>query len=103
MYKQAGAHQAAYELAINYLAPEAVLREDLDFLEDLFTKLDESLIPEFSVGGQVTYSIPSGTATAGSAGATLLPNNLWIRADVGSYIPYKCEVKDMFSLQIGGA
>ena len=60
MYKQAGAHQAAYELAINYLAPEAVLREDLDFLEDLFTKLDESLIPEFSVGGQVTYSIPSG-------------------------------------------
>lgn len=53
LYRQANAHQAAYELAINYLAPEAILREDLDLLEDLFARLDESLIPDFSVGGQV--------------------------------------------------
>jgi nuclear pore complex protein Nup98-Nup96 len=54
LYKQANAHQAAYELAVTYLAPDAVLREDLDLLEDLFSKLDESLIPDFSVGGQVS-------------------------------------------------
>ncbi|KAI5123241.1 hypothetical protein M0805_001330 [Coniferiporia weirii] len=34
-----------------------------------------------STSGGVTSSIPSGTATAGPTGATLLTNNLWVRAD----------------------
>ena len=43
----------AHELAITYLAPEAVLRDDLDLLSNLFTVLDESLVEDFGVGGQV--------------------------------------------------
>lgn len=46
-------HRTAHELAIAYLAPEAILRDDLDLLANLFAALDETLIDDFSVGGQV--------------------------------------------------
>lgn len=53
LYTRARVHKMAHELAITYLAPEAVLRDDLDLLSNLFTVLDESLVEDFGVGGQV--------------------------------------------------
>lgn len=53
LYSSARSHRTAHELALNYLAPEAVLKEDLQMLSDLFSDLDASLIEDFAVGGQV--------------------------------------------------
>ncbi|THH11598.1 hypothetical protein EW145_g550 [Phellinidium pouzarii] len=53
LYTQAGVHRAAHELAITYLAPIAILRDDLDLLSSLFTVLDKSKIDDFGVGGQL--------------------------------------------------
>lgn len=53
MFTSAKEHRAAHELAITYLAPEAILRDDLDLLSNLFTVLDENLVEDFGVGGQV--------------------------------------------------
>lgn len=48
-------HRIAHELAITYLAPEAILRDELDVLAKLFTSLDEKLIDDFGIGGQVRH------------------------------------------------
>ncbi|EJD03515.1 uncharacterized protein FOMMEDRAFT_83835 [Fomitiporia mediterranea MF3/22] len=53
LYRDAMAHRAAHELAITYLAPEAVLRDELGVLKRLFASLDASLIDDFGVGGQL--------------------------------------------------
>ena len=46
----------AHELAITYLAPEAVLRDELELLAKLFRSLDPTLVDDFGVGGQVRTS-----------------------------------------------
>ena len=53
LFTRAKVHQRAHDLAISYLAPEAILRDDLDLLSNLFAPLDKSLITDFNVGGQV--------------------------------------------------
>ena len=55
LYASARAHRTAHELAINFLAPEAILKDDLNTLSDLFSELDASLIEDFAVGGQVRF------------------------------------------------
>ena len=62
LYASARAHRTAHELAINFLAPEAVLKDDLQTLSDLFSDLDASLIEDFAVGGQVRV-LPNAIAT----------------------------------------
>lgn len=58
LFTQARIHQRAHDLAISYLAPEAVLRDDLELLSSLFASLDKNLITDFNVGGQVgSYAI----------------------------------------------
>lgn len=56
LYASARTHRTAHELAINFLAPEAVLKDDLQALSDLFSELDAGLIEDFTVGGQVSFS-----------------------------------------------
>ena len=56
LYIRAKAHQMAHELAITYLAPEAVLRDELELLAKLFRSLDPTLVDDFGVGGQVRTS-----------------------------------------------
>ena len=53
LFTKAREHRTAHELAVTFLAPEAILRNDLDLLSGLFTALDPSLIDDYSVGGQV--------------------------------------------------
>ena len=53
LYIRAKEHYTAHDLAITYLAPEAILRDDLELLSSLFTGLDENLVEDFGVGGQV--------------------------------------------------
>ncbi|KAI5121845.1 hypothetical protein M0805_003278 [Coniferiporia weirii] len=53
LYTRARVYQTAHELAIAYLAPEAILRDDLDLLLSLFTALEENQVDDFSVGGQL--------------------------------------------------
>lgn len=55
LFMRAKVHQRAHDLAISYLAPEAILRDDLTLLTNLFAPLDKSLIRDFSIGGQVCY------------------------------------------------
>ncbi|KAL5494856.1 hypothetical protein ACEPAI_318 [Sanghuangporus weigelae] len=53
LYTDAKTYQSAHELAITYLAPEAVLRDELDVLTRLFTALDSNRVSGFDVGGQL--------------------------------------------------
>lgn len=63
LYTEAKAYSSAHELAITYLAPEAILCDDLDLLSSLFTALDENAIESFGVGGQVRSRMPPAICT----------------------------------------
>ncbi|TDL26378.1 hypothetical protein BD410DRAFT_881649 [Rickenella mellea] len=53
LYVDAGAHQSAHDIAITYLAPEAILHDHLELLRNLFQVLDKTKISNWAVGGQV--------------------------------------------------
>lgn len=54
LYMDAKVHRMAHELAINYLAPEAILREDYQLLQSLFNDIDQTMVDDFFLGGQVS-------------------------------------------------
>lgn len=56
LYMDAKVHRMAHELAINYLAPEAILRDDFQLLQSLFNDIDQTTVEDFFVGGQVSLS-----------------------------------------------
>jgi len=53
LYTHAGAHTAAHDLAVTYLAPEAILRSDLELLKNIFSAIDDSSVSDWRVGGQL--------------------------------------------------
>ena len=55
LYVEGGVHRMAHELSVSYLAPEAVLCNDILLLRNLFFVLDKNIIPDWSFGGQVGF------------------------------------------------
>lgn len=53
LYLQAGLHSAAHELAVYELAPEAVIRDDLELLKTLFGRFIGHAVDEWHVRGKV--------------------------------------------------
>lgn len=53
LYLQAGMHSAAHELAVFELAPEAVIRNDLELLKVLFERLAGIAVDGWHVRGKV--------------------------------------------------
>lgn len=53
LYLQAGLHSAAHELAVFELAPEAVIRDDLELLKVLFERFVGHALDEWHVRGKV--------------------------------------------------
>ena len=53
LYLQAGMHSAAHELAVFELAPEAVIRNDLELLKVLFERLVGHAVDGWHVRGKV--------------------------------------------------
>ncbi|KAI9465711.1 nuclear protein 96-domain-containing protein [Lactarius psammicola] len=52
LYLQAGLHSAAHELAVYELAPEAVIRDDLELLKTLFGRFIGHAVDEWHVRGK---------------------------------------------------
>jgi nuclear pore complex protein Nup98-Nup96 len=52
LYLQAGLHSAAHELAVYELAPEAVIRDDLELIQTLFRRLIGHSVDEWHVRGK---------------------------------------------------
>ncbi|KAH9006574.1 nuclear protein 96-domain-containing protein [Lactarius hatsudake] len=52
LYLQAGLHNAAHELAVYELAPEAVIRDDLELLKTLFGRFIGHAVDEWHVRGK---------------------------------------------------
>jgi nuclear pore complex protein Nup98-Nup96 len=57
LYLQAGMHSAAHELAVFDLAPEAVIRNDLELLKVLFERLVGHTVDGWHVRGKVCSKI----------------------------------------------
>lgn len=53
LYLSANQWNAAHDLAVLELAPEAVLRQDLDLLKSLFEKLEKHPVDDWHERGQV--------------------------------------------------
>jgi hypothetical protein len=53
LYLQAGLHSAAHELAVFELAPEAVIRDDLELVKTLFDRFTGHAVDEWHVRGKV--------------------------------------------------
>jgi nuclear pore complex protein Nup98-Nup96 len=53
LYLQAGLHSAAHELAVFELAPEAVIRNDLELVKVLFERFVGHAVDEWHVRGKV--------------------------------------------------
>lgn len=53
LYLQAGMHGAAHELAVFELAPEAVIRNDLELLQVLFERFVGHAVDDWHVRGKV--------------------------------------------------
>lgn len=53
LYLQAGLHSAAHELAVFELAPEAVIRDDLELVRTLFDRFTGHAVDEWHVRGKV--------------------------------------------------
>ena len=53
LYLQAGMHSAAHELAVFELAPEAVIRDDLELLKVLFERFVGHAVDGWHVRGKV--------------------------------------------------
>lgn len=56
LYMAAGLHQAAHDLAVAELAPEAVIRQDFEFLVTLFERMSSQTIDNWHFKGKVTLS-----------------------------------------------
>jgi nuclear pore complex protein Nup98-Nup96 len=54
LYLQAGLHNAAHDLAVFELAPEAVIRNDLELLKVLFERFVGHVVEEWHVRGKVS-------------------------------------------------
>lgn len=66
----AGRYSAAHELAVYELAPEAIMRKDLELLEELFQRISGHPVDGWEVRGKV------GSV---SSAATSAPLKLWDR------------------------
>ena len=55
LYLQSGLHSAAHELAVFELAPEAVIRNDLELVKVLFERFVGHTVDEWHVRGKVQY------------------------------------------------
>lgn len=53
-FVQAGQHQLAHDIAVEFLAPEAVIMSDMTLLEDLFDALDPSAVSGWHEKGNVS-------------------------------------------------
>ena len=54
LYMNAGLYQAAHDLAVAELAPEAVIRQDFDLLMTLFERMSSQTIDGWHFKGKVT-------------------------------------------------
>lgn len=54
----AGQQQLAYELAVTKLVPDAVLREDLELLRNIFMSFDPEAVDGWATKGKVRTSVP---------------------------------------------
>lgn len=53
LYLNAGLYQQAHDLAVTELAPEAVIRQDLDLLISLFERIANQAVDGWHVRGKV--------------------------------------------------
>jgi hypothetical protein len=58
LYLQAGLHSTAHELAVFELAPEAVIRNDLELVKVLFERFVGHAVDEWHVRGKVRKAAP---------------------------------------------
>jgi hypothetical protein len=61
LYIQAGMHGAAHDLAVFELAPEAVIRNDLELLQVLFERFVGHSVDGWHVGGKVCKIVTRST------------------------------------------
>jgi nuclear pore complex protein Nup98-Nup96 len=53
LYLTAQLYNAAHELAVMELAPDAIIRKDLDLLRDIFERLNSKKVDNWSMRGKV--------------------------------------------------
>jgi nuclear pore complex protein Nup98-Nup96 len=59
LYLNAGLYQQAHDLAVVELAPEAVIRQDLDLLVSLFERIASQTVDGWHTRGKVTLFLRS--------------------------------------------
>lgn len=57
-FVRAEQHQLAHDIAVEFLAPEAVIMSDMILLEDLFDDLDPSAVSAWHERGNVSILVP---------------------------------------------
>jgi nuclear pore complex protein Nup98-Nup96 len=57
LYLSAGIYEPAHNIAVKELAPDAIIRRDLNLLEDIFERLEgkEDQIDGWSIRGKVSH------------------------------------------------
>ncbi len=59
LYLAAGMYNSAHELAVLELAPDAIIKDDLELLKDLFERIDGHAVDGWHVRGKVSSFLSS--------------------------------------------
>ncbi len=59
LFLAAGLYSPAHEIAVFKLAPDAVIRQDLDLLRSLFTKISGHPVDDWQDRGKVGFFLPA--------------------------------------------